>query len=301
MTSIVSPWPDVDDDEDFDLVARDDDALAAGVVAVLAAHGVTAPPVRYPAGYLPVYAAGDAVLKIFPPPYAAAAEAEAAALTAAHGRLPVATPGLRHAGEFAGWDYLLMDRLPGVPLATAWTGLGRDTRDRIAGQLGAAVAALHDLPCADAGDWDDFVAQQWDLCLARQRALGLGASWLAQIPAFLGSLDLRAAPVLVHTELRAEHLLVADGRLTGIVDFEPVRAGAPEYDLCGLGIHAGDAPFAAATLRAYGRVTIDPALGRRLLGWYLLHQYGNLAAALERLPAPPEPTLEALARTWYGI
>ncbi len=301
MTSIVNPWPDVDDDEDFDLVARDDDALAAGVAAVLAAHGVTAPPVRYPAGYLPVYAAGDAVLKVFPPPYAAAAGTEAAALTAVHGRLPVATPGLRHAGEFAGWDYLLMDRLPGVPLATTWDSLGPDARGRIAGELGAAVAALHDVPCDDTGDWDDFVAEQRDLCVARQRALGLTPVWLAQIPAFLGSLDLSAEAVLLHTELGAEHLLVADGRLSGIVDFEPVRAGAPEYDLCGLGIHAGDARFAAETLRAYGRVKSGPELSRRLLGWYLLHQYGNLAAALDRLPAPPEPTLDALAHTWYGI
>jgi hygromycin-B 7''-O-kinase len=291
----------VDDDEDFDLVARDDDALAAGVTAVLAGHGITAPPVRYAAGYLPVYAAGDAVLKIFPPPYAAAAEVEAQALTAVHGRLPVATPGLRHAGEFAGWDYLLMDRLPGVPLAYGWDDLGADGRDRIAGQLGAAVAALHELRADDDGDWDDYVGEQRDLCVARQRALGLAPAWLAQIPAFLDSLDLSAEPVQLHTELGGEHLLIDDGRLSGIVDFEPARAGAPGYDLCGLGIHAGDAAFAAATLRAYGRVEIDHELSRRLLGWYLLHHYGNLAAALDRLPAPAEPTLDALARTWYGI
>jgi hygromycin-B 7''-O-kinase len=301
VTTIQNPWPDVDDEEDFDLVARDDDALAAGVAAVLASHAITGAAVRYPDGYLPVYAAGDAVLKIFPPPYAASAEVEAGMLAAVHGRLPVATPGLRHAGEFAGWDYLLMDRLPGEPMAAVWDTLGPSARDRIAERLGAAVAALHAIPGDDGGDWHDFVDQQRDVCVARHRALGLDRAWLGQIPAFLNSVDLGAAPVLLHTELGGEHLLVADGALSGIVDFEPARPGAPEYDLCGFGIHAGDAAFAVAALRAYGRVRIDHDLSRRLLAWYLLHQYGNLAAALDRLPAPAESTLDALATAWYGI
>ena len=61
---MTSPWPDVDDEEDYDLIAKDEDALRPGVRSLLDALGVPAPPQRYPTGSLPVYAAGDRVLKL---------------------------------------------------------------------------------------------------------------------------------------------------------------------------------------------------------------------------------------------
>lgn len=37
-----------------------------------------------------------------------------------------------------------------------------------------------------------------------------------------------------------------------------------------------------------------------LLAHTLLHVYSNLPWYLRELPAPPEPTLESLAQTWFG-
>lgn len=302
-------WPEAFDEEDYDLVAHDEAALRPGLRGLLAELGVTGEPERYPTGSLPVYAIGDLVLKLFPPVYADELPVEAGVLAAVHGRLPVPTPRVHRTGEHDGWGYVLMDRLRGRPLTEAWDTL--PDPDRIADQLGAALAALHAVPppaIADwwPADWDDFVAAQRDACAGRHRALGLPADLARQIPAFLDGVDLAAArPVLLHTEIMRAHLLVDDrGDLSGLLDFEPAMRGAPEYEFAAVGafVAEGDPRFLGRTLRAYGYPAgrLDPALRRRLLAWLLLHYYSNLPAYLERLPAPAAPTLDALADAWFA-
>jgi hygromycin-B 7''-O-kinase len=300
-------WPDADDEEDFDLVARDEDALSPGVRALCEALGVTGDPVRYAGGSLPVYAIGDLVLKLFPPVHAEELVVEAGVLAAVQGRLPVPTPGVHATGTFERWGYVLMDRLRGVPLAGCWAQLDTAERDSIAGQLGEAMAALHAVPVPEIDDWwpedwPEFVAGQVAGCAGRQRALGLDPHWVAQIPGFLAGVPLGAErPVLLHTEIISEHLLVSDGRLTGLIDFEPALRGAGEYDFVSPAVFLadGDARFYGRLLRAYG-IRPDRELRHRLMAWTLLHFYSNLGAYLSRLPAPAEPTLEALAERWFA-
>ena len=304
-----SPWPDVDDEEDYDLVAKDSEALGPGVRSLLGALGVAGEPRRYPTGSLPVYEAGAHVLKLFPPIYADELPVEAGVLRAVQGRLPTPTPGVQHTGEHHGWGYVLMDRLSGRPLTEAWDSL--TDRDRVADRLGATLAALHAVPAPDIADWwpadwDAFVDEQRAGCAGRHRALGLPEEWTAQIPAYLDRVDLSGgAPVLLHTEVMRQHLLVdADGELSGLFDFEPAMRGAREYEFAAVGafVSEGDAVFLGRLLRAYGYRDdqLDAALRRRLLAWLLLHYYSNLPAYLQRLPAPAEPTLESLADRWFA-
>lgn len=300
-------WPDADDEEDFDAVARDEEALGPGVRALCASLGVTGAPARYAAGSLPVYAIGDLVLKLFPPVHVEELPVESGVLAAVQGRLPVPTPGVHATGTFERWGYVLMDRLPGVPLASRWPALAEAERDSIADQLGEAVAALHAVPIPAIddwwpADWPEFVAGQVAGCAGRHRALGLGPEWVARIPGFLAGLPLGGErPVLLHTELIGEHLLVDGGRLTGLIDFEPAMPGAPEYDFVGPAVLLadGDARWYGRLLRAYG-IRPDAELRRRLMGWTLLHYYSNLPAYLSRLPAPAEPTFAALADRWFA-
>jgi hygromycin-B 7''-O-kinase len=304
-------WPDAADEEDFDFIARDETELGPGVRALLADLGVAAEPVRYPTGSLPVYAAGDLVLKLFPPVYLDEMPVEAGVLRAVAGRLPVPTPAVHADGEFEGWGYVLMDRLHGRPLSEAWADLTPGQRDRAADELGAAMAALHavEVPEIDdwfPEDWAEFEEDQRAGCAVRHKALGLDAGWVAQIPAFLDGTDLAVnAPVLLHTEIGRPHLLVGDdGGLTGLFDFEPAMRGAPEYEFVGVGcfVAEGDATFLGRTMRAYGYPddALDQAWRRRMTAWTLLHYYSNLASYLQRLPGPAEPTLEALADRWYA-
>jgi hypothetical protein len=70
---------------------------------------------RYAAGSRPVYAAGDLVLKLFPPLATWPRwQMEPEVLAAVQGKLPTPTPQVHSAGEHDGWGYVLMSRLPGV-------------------------------------------------------------------------------------------------------------------------------------------------------------------------------------------
>ncbi len=176
-------------------------------------------------------------------------------------------------------------------------------------------AALHaitapELAALGPPDWDKFLARQRAGCVERQRACGLDSAWLDQIPAFLDAvaLDPSPRPVLLHTEVMREHLLVTphpDGwSLSGLFDFEPAMRGAREYEFAAVGLFVsrGDAGFLRRLLTAYGYrpYQLDDALPRRLLTYALLHRYSDLRWWLEQLP-PPVPTLDALAAHWWRL
>ena len=75
---------------------------------------------RFPAGSRPVYAAGDLALKLYPQADGNASAVEASVLSAVEGALPVAAPRVHPTGDWDGWSYLLMSRLPGGPLGHGW-------------------------------------------------------------------------------------------------------------------------------------------------------------------------------------
>ncbi|WP_189170227.1 phosphotransferase family protein [Pilimelia anulata] len=307
--------PEAHTEDAFDEICDDEDALRPGVARLLRRLGVdTADLTRYPTGSLPVYAAGDRVLKLFPQVHRDEYPVEAGVLAAVAGNLPIPTPELYAAGEHDGWGYVLMRRLPGTPLASVWPHLGPGDRDRLADQLGLALGVLHSLPLPDIDgwwptDWAEFMAGQRAACAPRQRALGLAPALAEEIPDALAALRPPTRdPVLLHTEIMAEHLLVdrdsRGWRFTGLFDFEPAMRGDAEYEFVGVGVFTarGDARFLRRLLCAYGYsdTELNPALSARLLAWSLLHYYSNLPAWLTHLPAMP-PTLTAAAADLFPL
>lgn len=309
--------PPVATEDDFVAISQDEPVLRPGVNRLCRDLGVDAEALtRYTAGSRPVYAAGELVLKLFPPVTAWPRwQTEPEVLAAVQGKLPTPTPAVHGAGEHDGWGYVLMSRLPGVPLDTVWDQVPAAGRDRLADQLGETISALHQLPPPAIekwwpADWPGFVAERRARCAGEQRDLGLAASWADQIPGFLDAVAFSTDTlVLLHTEIMREHLLVTEDaggswRLSGLIDFEPAMRGAREYEFAGVGVLVaeGDARFLTRTLTAYGyhRDQLGPSLRRRLLGWGILHRYSNLSWWMQRLPKPSEPTLEALADCWFA-
>lgn len=265
---------------------------------------------RYPEGSFPVYAVGDRqVLKLYPTVSAEDGRTEARVLEHVHGQLPVATPEVHAEGEYEnGWRYVLMTQLPGEGLAGIWPKAPDADRDRLASDVGAALAALHALdtePMREVlgpPDWSAFLAGQRAATVARQRERKLPERWVEQIPDFLASAQPAGEPerVLLHTEVMREHLLVDPSRwtLSGLFDFEPAMLGdrAYEFVAVGLFVSRGDPRLLGRAMAAYGR-TFSP---RELMAHTLLHVYSNLPWYFRELPAPPEDTLDSLAETWFG-
>ncbi|SOD86432.1 phosphotransferase family protein [Streptomyces sp. Ag109_G2-15] len=269
-----------------------------------------APLTRFADGSQPVYAVGDEhVLKLFPGAAAEAGVAEGRVLAHLQGRLPVPTPRVREFGPYEnGWHYVLMSRLRGENLAHVWDRVPRGHRDRLVTEIGETLAVLHSLdpdPLADVlgpGDWGAFLDRRAVGAVAQQRAEGLPAAWLEQIPDFLASVPLPRAPhrSLLHTEVMLQHFLVdPDGwRLTGLFDFEPAMIGDRAYDFVAVGLFVtrGDPHLLARLAGAYGH-TFEPP---QLLAYTLLHVYSDLPWYLSELRAPAEETLPSLAEAWFG-
>ncbi|HEY2061594.1 MAG TPA: aminoglycoside 3'-phosphotransferase/choline kinase family protein [Amycolatopsis sp.] len=294
----------------FDRLTRAE--LLSPVRTLLASLGVRGEPEPFADGSLPVYAVGDLVLKLFPPVHLGELRTERTMLEVLHGRLPIPTPRVVQAGEYDGWGYVLMERLPGVTLKEAWPHLSTEDKAALAPRLGEALAALHGLddpalavlgPC----DWRAFLTGQRDQAVDHHAGTKLDSHWLAQIPAFLDTVDLgEPATVPLHTEFMRDHLMVTPGswEVTGLFDFEPAMRGAAEYEFVAVGlfVSSGDADFLRRLLLAYGYRPADLGedFARRCLAYALLHVYSNFRWYLDVLPAPPEPTLDALATTWWG-
>lgn len=311
------PFPQATDESGWDALCDDDAALARGVTALCAQHGLGGRPVvRYDSGSLPVYAVGtEHVLKLFPPGEGDHASIEARSLRTVHGALPIPTPRLLAKDTVDGWHCLLMTQLRGRRLVDMWTELSQAEHDRFADELGASIAALHAIDTTALADytphWQEFLPAQRASAVERQRERQLDAFWLERLPEFLNRwmppIDTHRS--LLHTELMREHLMVANvgsgWQLSGLFDFEPAMLGAPEYDFAsyGLFVACGDGRFLRRSLLAYGYRSdqLDAALQNRFMAYAILHRYSKLRWYLDRLPAPGARTLEQLAAHWWPL
>ena len=307
--------PAADTREVARVVCKDEAALRPGVNQLCRLLGVNTRSLsRFARGSRPVYAAGDLVLKLFPPMSLAKCRVETGVLAALEGKLPTPTPQVRATGEHDGWGYVLMSRLTGVQLDIAWKRIPPKERYHLADHLGETIAAMHQVSPPPVenwwpDDWAAFVAAQRISYAARHRELCLPSVWADQLPGFLDDVTLApGSPVLLHTEVRRPHLFAVQAhggawRLSGLVDFDHAIRGAREYEFVAVGIHMarGDSRFLRRLLTAYGytRGQLDRDFRQRLLAWAILHRHSNLTTWLRRLPGPGRPTLPSLADRWF--
>ncbi len=303
--------PAVHTDHEWQAVVWDEQVVRPAAEDIAARLGLAGMVLsRYPEGSRPVYeVSGRRVLKLYPTSSAPGSITEACVLEYLHGRLPVATPELLASGDYDnGWRYLLMSQLPGTELAAAWPAIPAAHRERIASQAGELLAALHSLdlgplhPVPGPSDWPGFLAIQRASVVERQREAGLPQAWLTQLEPFLGSVPLTPGRqrVLLHTEVTRANLTVSPETwtLSGLLDFETAMTGDRPYEFAApaLWLAHSDPRLLGRLLTSY-RHSFDP---RELLAYTLLHVHSNLPECLRELPAPPEPTLDALAQTWFS-
>ncbi|GAB3922421.1 hypothetical protein GCM10029976_010860 [Kribbella albertanoniae] len=164
--------------------------------------------------------------------------------------------------------------LIGEPLEAGSTALGRE--------LGSFLKALHAVDPADAlahgagdpeagaADKRRFLAEarDWILPLLPESGRAAGVELLDRVE------GVRSA--LIHADLGSDHLLVHDGRLTGIIDWTDSEIGDPALDLSWL---LNDAPegIAEGVAQTY---EVTPDLRRRALDWHRLAPWFTLHRGL---------------------
>ena len=125
---------------------RDLEAQRPAIEAIAARHGLPAGELApFPHGTQIVWGTRHSVIKLFVPTWPEDTQVEMRMLERLAGTgLPV--PQLEANGEVAGWPYVVMSRLPGRSVAEEWPGLDADGRERLAHDIGAAMARLAALP-----------------------------------------------------------------------------------------------------------------------------------------------------------
>lgn len=168
------------------------------------------------------------------------------------GRLPASIP---HPAVIAvgqrddAGEYLVLERLPGRSLAETWPGLDTGQRRHLTHELTGMIRALHQIDLADwppcpwvvdalAGIWADAYHAPPSfapaLVAAAREARPDAAATLDQIAVFIDRrMDAFAGDtdVVVHTDLHIANVIVDGDRISGLIDFEGVRAAPADVEL----------------------------------------------------------------------
>jgi aminoglycoside phosphotransferase (APT) family kinase protein len=154
---------------------------------------------------------------------------------------------IQHGGE-VGSDWLVVRRLPGVPLSRAWPEMDRDARREAVRQIAARLRAVHQVRCPrldglhdvpqllDPAPTGSQAVQRLLNAIAKAASLpNVDASLMADatdlVVATSSALDPFDEPTIVHGDLSFENILWDGERVTALLDFEFARPGPPDLDL----------------------------------------------------------------------
>lgn len=314
----MSLLPEIRSEEDYRAVRWDPAVWLPALREVCARHDLDpAAFSRATDGTHVVFLGPELVVKLFVGIWAEDHRRERAALASLTGSgLPI--PDVPAEGELEGWPYLLQRRLRGTAIKHVWPRL--DLRDQLelAGQLGAFLARLHEVPvdaCADplaSDDWPTFVAERRARGVEHHARGGAPGPWLEDVARALDVMPPPAAERrLLHADLTSDHALVAQDddpergpggcwRLVGVIDWADALLGSPLYDLATPAVFLGQGRpgVGRALLRGYG-LDPDAAPLDGLVQAMLIHKYGHVMGALRHAHGPPARALRALRRTLW--
>ena len=219
--------------------------------------------------------------------------------------LPVRVPVPELVGQPSddfGWPFFGSRLIPGVE-AGEYTG----PRNVLARELGEALRALHSREVLDrlGGDLPDNPTQRAHMQLravprARERLAQIDDMWTP--PPVVDELLEQALRLPVpeptavcHGDLHFRHLLVRDGRLSGLIDWIDVCRADAAVDLQ-LYWSFFDASERDEFLSAYGPIEDERLLRARVIALFLNAMLATYARA-ERLPSIEREALASLERT----
>ena len=154
---------------------------------------------------------------------------------------------IQYGGE-VGNDWLVVERVPGLPLSRCWPDLSTAERRSAVHQVAERLRLVHATPCPwleglrdipqlldRAATPDEAVARLLAAMDAASRLPNVDRGVMAEAADLVRSTASVLAPTdegtIVHGDLTFENVLWHDGRVTALLDFEYARPGAPDLDL----------------------------------------------------------------------
>jgi aminoglycoside phosphotransferase (APT) family kinase protein len=154
---------------------------------------------------------------------------------------------VQHGGD-VGNDWLVLERVPGVPLSRAWPRLAVDQRREAVRQIATRLKAVHATPCPrldglidtpqllDPAPTGIEAARRLLVALDRVAELphvdpGLVGDVSHLVGELAPALDPFDAGTIVHGDLTFENVLWDGDHITALLDFEFARPGPPDLDL----------------------------------------------------------------------
>ncbi|KAA5834616.1 aminoglycoside phosphotransferase family protein [Saccharopolyspora hirsuta] len=206
-------------------------------------------------------------------------------------RIGVPVPRSAASGEWApGLSFTVDERLPGTSAELRPVGASgeRDLAAMLAGLRSTDVPA--DLPTAPVRDVPEL------LRTARSAADRLAANGQLRGEFVLEEVDPAREAVLLHADLKGEHLLVDEhGSISGVLDWTDAALGDPATDIAGLAISVG----AAAAARIAERAGYHADTSARGLLFARCDTLIRLDDRLNGTDDSPEPLLrDQLGRAW---
>jgi len=207
-------------------------------------HRLPRPLVRKVEGSNLVFRAGEGPwVKICPPYWRDAFDAEVRVTEAAQGPLPAPIPAIVATGEIEDWRYLVSTNVPGVQSQEVLPHLGEADLERIAAELGQFMAAFHAVAAPDFerefGPWSRYLDARLAGARELHRSRGVEPARVDQIAVFVAArapaLRALGPPVLIHADLTAEHIMLIEAgghwRLSGVLDLADAMIAPAALDL----------------------------------------------------------------------
>lgn len=278
---------------------------APWVREALSRHGLASGELETPfPGSFPTFLVGDLVVKLFGEAFdgrrSSEVEVDMHLLLSHHPDIPA--PAMVASGhlyeEPPTWPYVVTERLPGRAVREA-RPLPAAARE-VAADVGAAVGRLHGLTPPDALRRRDLVPQLRHEAPARLRRFGLPEHLIEQVPPFLA--DCEPASVLVHGDITADHVFVADGSFVAIIDWGDAVVADRSYELPAVYLDAFDCD------RELLGVFLDPAgwarddtFARRGLQGVLEFQFNAVTRVATLVDLDAVRTLEELSERLFLV
>jgi aminoglycoside phosphotransferase (APT) family kinase protein len=210
---------------------------------------------------------------------------------------------------------MVQRQIAGQPLADVWPLLSEPLRERVMAEAGAALRAIHSVSVG--GFYRRQGVEKWDFETWNQlmtvshrdrsaeapylRQAGFSDTDIAQGLALIERCRCYAPcpqPVLLHGDFHPAHLMVENGRLTGVIDFGEFQGGPPITDLAYLNMECPDIPLEWLR-RGYGAADW---WGDAFIIRLRLHQVGLMMGTLayyvqEGMTEEAEPIVSRLRET----